>query len=87
MKRLPKKWRHGLIGAAAGLLIALGLWGPEMFEPTGAPEYVHVQVVAYETGARGMQWFTVWPRRDSHGRWVLHGDRLPTVTEVLRSWI
>jgi hypothetical protein len=59
MKRVPEKWRYGLIGGTAGLLIGLVLWGPEMFEPTEAPEYVHVQVVAYHTGGRGSQWFTV----------------------------
>lgn len=59
MKRVPQKWRERLIGVGVGLLIGLVLWGPEMFEPTDEPEFVHVQVVAYHTGGRGSQWFTV----------------------------
>jgi hypothetical protein len=59
MQRVPEKWRYSLIGLAAGLMIGVILLGPELLEPTDAPQYVRVQVVAYHTGARGRQWFTV----------------------------
>ena len=52
-------WRGTLISFAIGGLIMLCFVGPYLFEPTDAPEYVHVQVVAYRTGAGGSQWFTV----------------------------
>jgi len=59
MPHMTQKWRYGLIGAAISLLTGLCLWGPETFEPTDAPEYLHIQVVAYRAGARGSQSFTV----------------------------
>jgi hypothetical protein len=55
MKRLARKWRWELGGAGIGLLVTLVFWGPEIFEPQDAPEYIPVEIVDYRMESRGSQ--------------------------------
>jgi hypothetical protein len=59
MGALKTGWRKKPIGLLVGLLIGLCIFGPFIFEPTGAPRYLDVMIVSYRTGARGSQYFTV----------------------------
>jgi hypothetical protein len=59
MDVLKTGWRKKPIGLLVGLLIGLCIFGPFIFEPTGAPRYLDVMIVSYRTGARGSQYFTV----------------------------
>src|SRR4051812_41040431 len=54
-----RRWQWGLLGAAVGLVFAACLVGPYLLEPTDSPEYVHVEVVAYQVENGGRQYFTV----------------------------